>query len=428
ARYEAFGLAHVESLPTVRTASWGLMGEAKAEDSRPVFILNLRLPGQYWDAERSTHYNLQRDYDPHTGRFTTADPISTQPGLDLGQADRLAGGNVYAYVSNNPLTQLDTQGYYQEDIHYYMTFFLGLAAGVVYEEARIIALAAQYVDDNPATRPLDETHIGTTVGSITKNQQALLTYHFVLSDRAGIASGYGTTPAFYDNDDLLLPATAPSFQMRQLINSYERAPTRCAKLQFFGEFLHAFEDTFGHRDSNNKPTDALILGKGTGHGLHGASPDYTYDHVQLAPVFAPLSPPLLPISVEAVQWNNEARTLTMEKAVYDWIKDKSGLASGSGGASWDQIEGVLRRFNATRENHDTKFSDKLKILTNALATFAKRPDGSTINLLPGKRTDEYNPTEGEGRRRVNLCDARGNRLKASDYPFLILPQSFESCK
>ncbi|RZL07941.1 MAG: hypothetical protein EOP40_14630, partial [Rubrivivax sp.] len=119
ARYEAFGLAHVESLPTVRTASWGLMGEAKAEDSRLAFILNLRLPGQYWDAERATHYNLKRDYDPHTGRFTTADPISTQPGLDLGQADSLAGGNVYAYVSNNPLTQLDTQGYYQEDIHYY---------------------------------------------------------------------------------------------------------------------------------------------------------------------------------------------------------------------------------------------------------------------------------------------------------------------
>ena len=416
ARYEAFGLAHVESVRPVRTASRGLMGQAHATDAASAFELNLRLPGQYWDAERGIHHNQQRDYDPRTGRFTTADPISMRPGLALGQADRQAGGNVYAYVSNNPMTQVDAQGFYQEDIHYYMTFFLALAAGVDYNEARVIALATQYIDDNPDTRPLDETDLGTKAGSITKNQQALLTYHFVLSDRIGFGEGYGVTPSFYDNNNLLLPVKSPSFQMQQLIGAYEGAPTRCAKLQFFGEFLHAFEDTFGHRNSINEPIDALILGKGTGHGLYGSHPDYTYNHDQLTP---------LPTG-SAVHWNNEARTLTMEQAVYDWIKGKSGLATGSGGASWAQIEGVLRQFNATRENHDTQFKDKLKILDDALAAFVKRPNGGPINLQPNGG-GEYNVAEAEKNRRVNLCDTKGNRLKESDYPFLILPQSFESC-
>ncbi len=421
ARYDAFGLAHVESVRPVQTASWGLMGEAHAADAAPAFELNLRLPGQYWDTERGIHHNQQRDYDPWIGRFTTADPISMQPGLELGQADRLAGGNVYAYVSNNPLTQVDPQGLYQEDIHYYMTFFLALAAGVDYNEARVIALATQYIDDNPATRPLDETNPGTMVGSITKNQQALLTYHFVLSDRTGLGGGYGTTPAFYDNNDLLLPVKSPSFQMQQLMGAYEGAPTRCAKLQFFGEFLHAFEDTFGHRNSINEPIDALILGKGTGHGLYGSHPDYTYDHGQPTP---------LPTG-SVIHWNNEARTLTMEKAVYDWIKAKSGLATASGGASWAQIEGVLRQFNATQERHNengASFTKKLRILDDALATFVKRPDGGTVDFSAETSPDVYNSNEAANNRRINLCDAKGNRLKASDYPFLILPQSFESCQ
>lgn len=439
ARYEAFGLARIEPIRPMRTASWSLMSEAVAEESPPlIYELNLRLPGQYWDAERAIHYNLHRDYDSQTGRFTTADPISMSPGIDLGQADKLAGSNVYAYVSNNPLTQVDTQGQYQEDIHYYMTFFLALAAGVDYKEARIIALAAQYIDDNPATRPLDEEHLGTKVNSATWNQQALLSYHFILSDRTGIGGGYGNTSAIYKNDDLLLFTQNGKlpYQMGWLINGYEKAPTRCAKLQFFGEFLHAFEDTFGHRDNNNRPIDALTLGYGTGHGVpYGEHPDYTYNHTQMVSVPVPLPSESLgslpTIQLPIAQWNNEARTLTMEQAVYEWIKKKSGFASESRGASWAQIEGVLRQFNATRESHTengASFTNKLKILNEALSTFAKRPDGSAINLSQVGGPDEYNKNEAAKNRRVNLCDAKGNRLAASDYLFLILPQSFESCK
>jgi len=59
----------------------------------------LRFPGQYFDSETGTHYNINRDYNPVTGRYVQSDPI----GFD-------GGYNTFGYVNGNPILNVDLEG------------------------------------------------------------------------------------------------------------------------------------------------------------------------------------------------------------------------------------------------------------------------------------------------------------------------------
>ncbi len=63
------------------------------------FVMNLRFPGQYFDAETGLHYNYFRDYEPGTGRYVESDPIGLRGGV-----------NSYAYVDNAPTIWTDALG------------------------------------------------------------------------------------------------------------------------------------------------------------------------------------------------------------------------------------------------------------------------------------------------------------------------------
>jgi RHS repeat-associated protein len=70
-----------------------------AQIAAGTFEQNLRMPGQFEDAETKKFYNLMRTYDPTRGQYDSSDPIG------------LAGGvNTFSYVGANPILRTDKKG------------------------------------------------------------------------------------------------------------------------------------------------------------------------------------------------------------------------------------------------------------------------------------------------------------------------------
>jgi RHS repeat-associated protein len=61
--------------------------------------VNLRFPGQYFDAETGHHYNYFRDYEPLMGRYVQSDPSGLNGGM-----------NTYAYAQQDPVGAFDPRG------------------------------------------------------------------------------------------------------------------------------------------------------------------------------------------------------------------------------------------------------------------------------------------------------------------------------
>lgn len=302
----------------------------------------LRFPGQLADEETGLHYNYLREYDPATGRYTTVDPIGIDGGL-----------NPFVYAANNPLGLTDRFGLYEQDIHYYMTYFLAVAAGLSAPDAYVLASATQYIDDNELTKPVDievNGHEGNYLTDMFNNYVQLKRYHFVLSNPET-----GRVKEEYDNSDLI-SSLDKNEQLRNLKDAADWN-AKCAKLQLYGEFLHAFQDTFSHRHPGNTPISAIAnlgpLKFGIGHGYWLHKPDKTFNNWPFV--------------------NNESRTLEMERQVYLKLQE---LTPHNGTAvPWEQLKPFLEKFNALPENEKTNdpprqsFEKKIRQLDERLSSW-----------------------------------------------------------
>jgi RHS repeat-associated protein len=400
-------------------ASYSAWGSVQVQNlqaaNEPTFQLDLRLPGQWEDRATHLHYNYQRDYNPANGRYLTPDPLGFPDGPDA-----------YLYVGGDPLNKIDPLGLYQIDMHYYMTFFLGVTAGLDPEVARTIALAAQYIDDNPATSPVDLNINGEVdvYKSATTNQERLKYYHFMRD-----------TLEYGDIHD----PTNKGNQLFKLFTAYDKAPADCAKRVFFGEMLHALADTFSHADENNTPYKGVqIFNLGLGHGLNDSDPDYTFNHWGHGAIVNKLFGNVQPgPNNGATHWaTNADRTLLAEQAMFDQFTSQSTWAR-SGGVGFVDIQDTLIAFNATGESEQYDYVFNLDgTHTRTKHADVDHGDVTAINFYFAKKLDILNSKlkalgfdidltdPNWGYSAVTAAQARdkalGN-LKCADYPGVILP-------
>ncbi len=78
--------AHGEIAWEAHYKAWGEAQLTISEAAKKAGLKNpIRFQGQYFDEETGLHYNRYRYYDPHSGRFTSKDPIGLLGGLNLHQ-------------------------------------------------------------------------------------------------------------------------------------------------------------------------------------------------------------------------------------------------------------------------------------------------------------------------------------------------------
>lgn len=119
--------------PTLGAEGYAINGVYNGKVYSEAVSFNLRYPGQQWDEEAGLSYNLNRYYDPASGRYVQGDPI----GLD-------GGWNGYLYAEANPLSLFDPDGLQVRQAPPSITHSGGIAA------PRVQTLLSQIRQYNPS--------------------------------------------------------------------------------------------------------------------------------------------------------------------------------------------------------------------------------------------------------------------------------------
>lgn len=130
----------IDPLRNVAVWGWDIASEAFGNsvpnedpdlDGQKV-VLDMRYPGQRYDAATGLFYNYYRDMDPATGRYVQSDPLGLEGGL-----------STYSYVGANPLSAVDPLG-----LATYLITTYDVIAGVRYGSH-----SATYIDGEHGEAP-----------------------------------------------------------------------------------------------------------------------------------------------------------------------------------------------------------------------------------------------------------------------------------
>ena len=283
-----------------------------------------------------------------------------------------------------------------------------------------ILLAAQYVDENDDTRPLN---VNLAYGN---HVVRLLAYHFTMVPSTVTSDGklsgwnYGTPTSSTAYANIQENPQLQRLYNAALLAKNERGlfDPGCTQLQLMGEYLHSFEDTFAHRDPDNNP---FAMNIGLGHGYYDSDPNYTYNHqsknvAHIGGVY---------------RWDyNEARTIQMEFEVYNKL---TALGAPGKAIPFTEFAAVLANFNSIREHEGRgggyeetrpQDSEKIRLLQRTLDIWVKQGRiASGVNWTGSQgRTYVFNVNEAARNRNTYLCDADKNVLDQKKYEGTILPK------
>jgi RHS repeat-associated protein len=141
----------------------------------------IKWQGGEYDAERGFYHFDNRDHNPATGQWVQEDPSA------FGAGDP----NLRRDEGNDPINGTDPTGLYEEDVHFYMTYYIAHAMGIgdtiitlglngeEKEKAPLdllIAWADQYVDISDRTRPVPPDPANAPAELLEVERRR--TYHF----------------------------------------------------------------------------------------------------------------------------------------------------------------------------------------------------------------------------------------------------------
>ncbi len=198
-----------------------------------------------YDYTGKEYDSVVKDYDFNARKYKAEWGLFTQPDTLIANLYEPQNLNRYSYVLNNPYRYKDTDGKYERDVHYDLTYSLAMEAGFYPDEAKAIALADQSVDEG-LTHPW--------VLSVTD---------CLLLGSVGFAYGIQSFTHFSSRD------RAVNYLTKAIISK---------DLNQIGKALHIYQDTFSHKDltwiqhmfkgdapdiTSNDPTKTQIMTQNT---------------------------------------------------------------------------------------------------------------------------------------------------------------------
>lgn len=200
----------------------------------------VRFSTKYTDAETNLVYYGFRYYQPQTGQWLSRDPI-----------EEAGGVNLYGFVGNDPVSNIDPFGLYEIDVHYYLTYYLTRQTGCFSkEQAKRIGEGNQRQDEDenyaPAQRHGMLPESIEPLGEAGSRQRERHEIYHALTD----------------------PANHPANLQRLLGPALQGGQrNRPAQMLAFGQYLHYLQDTFSHAGFENP---------WYGHFFQGHHPDQPF--------------------------------------------------------------------------------------------------------------------------------------------------------